>query len=120
VRGKLTAAADDWGLAKAAPTARANTTIAAIATDAALMPAQARRVAVMAQDGLARAIRPIHSPFDGDVVFALSTARRPLAEPAQMEVARIGALAADCVARAVARAVYEARSWPGVEVRCWR
>ncbi|HEX6866358.1 MAG TPA: P1 family peptidase, partial [Caulobacteraceae bacterium] len=45
-------------------------------------------VAVMAQDGLARAIRPVHSPFDGDVVFALSTARRPLAEPAPLAVAR--------------------------------
>ena len=57
---------------------RANTTIACVATDAALTPAQARRVAIMAQDGLARAIRPIHAPFYGDVVFALSTGQRPL------------------------------------------
>lgn len=120
VRGKLTSAPDDWGLAKAAPAARANTTIAAVAADAALTPAQAKRVAVMAQDGLARAIRPVHSPFDGDVVFALSTARRELAEPAPLAVARIGALAADCLARAVARAVYEATPWPGSDVRCWR
>jgi L-aminopeptidase/D-esterase-like protein len=111
---------DDWGLAKAAPAARANTTIAAVATDAALTPAQAKRVAVMAQAGLARAIRPVHSPFDGDVVFVLSTARQPLAEPAPLALARIGALAADCLARAVARAVYEATPWPGSEVRCWR
>ena len=55
-----------------------------------LTPAQARRVAVMAQDGLARAIRPAHAPFDGDVVFALSTARRPLPEPAPFAIARIG------------------------------
>lgn len=116
----LAAAPDDWGLAKAAPAARANTTIAVIATDAALTPAQAKRVAVMAQGGLARAIRPIHSPFDGDVVFALSTARQPLAEPAPLAIARLGALAADCLARAVARAVHEATSWPGAEVRCWR
>jgi L-aminopeptidase/D-esterase-like protein len=116
----LSGAPDDWGLAKAAAQARANTTIACVATDAALTPAQARRVAVMAQDGLARALRPAHAPFDGDVVFALSTARRPLAEPSAFTVARIGALAADCLARAVARAVYEARPWPDAPVRCWK
>jgi len=77
-------------------------------------------VAIMAQDGLARAIRPIHAPFDGDVVFALSTGRQACAEPAQLSVARIGSLAADVLARAVARAVYEATPWPGAEVRCWR
>lgn len=118
--GGLTAAADDWGLAKLAPQVRANTTIAAIATDVALTPAQARRVAVMAQDGLARAIRPVHTPFDGDVVFALSTARKPLPEPEPLALARLGALAADCLARAIARAVYEAAPWPGADVRCWR
>jgi L-aminopeptidase/D-esterase-like protein len=116
--GGLAAAPDDWGLAKADPAVRANTTIACVAVDAALTPAQAKRVAIMAQDGLARAIRPAHAPFDGDVVFALSTAARPLAEPAAFTVARIGALAADCLARAVARAVYEAAAWPGV--RAWR
>ena len=73
----------------------------------------------MAQDGLARAIRPIHAPFDGDVVFALSTARRPLpAEGADYVVARIGALAADVLARATARGVYAATPWKGV--RGWR
>ena len=86
----------------------------------ALTPAQAKRVAVMAQDGLARAIRPVHAPFDGDVVFALSTARQPMPEAADYTVARLGALAADCLARAVARAVFEATPWPGVEVPCWR
>ncbi|HEY3696777.1 P1 family peptidase [Phenylobacterium sp.] len=113
----LWARADDWGLAKANPQIRANTTIACVAVDAALTPAQARRVAMMAQDGLARAIRPVHAPFDGDAVFALSTAARPLPDPAPFAVARIGALAADCLARAVARAVYEAAAWPGV--RSW-
>ena len=73
------------------------------------MSRQARRVAVMAQDGLARAIRPAHAPFDGDVVFALSTARRELPEPAAYTVARIGQAAADCLARAVARGVHAAR-----------
>ena len=115
----LVAAPDDWGPAKTAGGAR-NTTIACVATDVALTPAQAKRVAVMAQDGLARAIRPIHAPFDGDVVFALSTARRAMPEASDYTVARIGALAADCLARAVARAVYEAATWPGGEVPCWR
>ncbi|MGH6998607.1 MAG: P1 family peptidase, partial [Phenylobacterium sp.] len=73
----------------------------------------AKRVAIMAQDGLSRAIRPVHAPFDGDVVFALSTARRPLGAEADFTVARIGALAADVLARAVARGVYAARGWPG-------
>jgi len=115
----LAAGPDDWGLAKADPGVRMNTTIACVATDVALTPAQAKRVAIMAQDGLARAIRPIHAPFDGDVVFALSTARRPL-EDGDFTIARIGALAADVLARAVARAVFEATPWPGSEVRCWR
>jgi L-aminopeptidase/D-esterase-like protein len=116
----LAIAPDDWSLSKLASQPRANTTIAAVATDAALTPAQARRIAVMAQDGLARAIRPVHAPFDGDVVFALSTARRTLPAPEPLGLTRLGALAADCLARAVARAVYEASPWPGADVRCWR
>jgi L-aminopeptidase/D-esterase-like protein len=85
----------------------ANTTIAVVATDVALDKAALTRVALMAQDGLARAIRPVHTPVDGDTVFALSTARRPAAPDA---VRRVGALAADCLARAVARGVYAAAS----------
>ena len=73
----------------------------------------------MAQDGLARAIRPIHAPFDGDVVFVLSTALRPL-EGGDFTIARIGALAADMLARAVARAVFQATPWAGTTVPCWR
>ena len=115
----LSAAPDDWGLAKA-PAGGQNTTIACVAVDAALTSAQARRVAVMAQDGLARAIRPVHAPFDGDVVFVISTAARPLIEPAPYTVARLGALAADCLARAVARGVHAASAWPGSGVRTWR
>jgi len=116
----LAAAPDAWGLAKS-PDAARNTTIACVATDVALTPAQARRVAIMAQDGLARAIRPIHAPFDGDVVFAISTARRPMAPgAADYTVARIGALAADTLARAVARAAFEATPWPDAQVPCWR
>jgi L-aminopeptidase/D-esterase-like protein len=118
--GGLIAAADDWGDAKANPAARQNTTIACVATNVALTPAQAKRVAIMAQDGLARAIRPAHAPFDGDVVFALSTAQLPLAEPPDRTIARIGALAADCLARAIARGVYEATPWSADGPRCWR
>lgn len=114
----LAADPDDWGLSKA-PAGGRNTTIACVATDAVLTPAQARRVAVMAQDGLARAIRPVHAPFDGDVVFALSTAERALTEPETYTLARIGALAADCLARAVARGVHAATAWPGAAVRTW-
>jgi L-aminopeptidase/D-esterase-like protein len=113
-------APDDWGPANADAEPRANTTLACVATDAALTPGQARRVAIMAQAGLARAIRPIHTPFDGDVVFVLSTGRRALATPIDRALARLGAAAADCLARAVARGVYEATAWPGTDTRCWR
>lgn len=115
----LRAGPDEWGSAKR-PAEQRNTTIACVATDAVLTPAQAKRVAVMAQDGFARAIRPVHAPFDGDVVFAISTGVRPLAEPAPYALARLGALAADCLARAVARGVFEAKPWPGAYVPCWR
>ena len=101
-------APDAWPFAKIDPQPRANTTLAVIATDVALTPAEAKRAAIMAQDGLARAIRPVHAPFDGDVVFVLSTGKIALAEPKAFTLARIGTLAADTLARAVARGVYEA------------
>ncbi len=100
----------DWGAAKINPGARENTTIALIATNASLTPAQAQRLAIMAQDGLARAIRPIHTPFDGDVVFALSTAKAPLGDTPELTLAELGNAAADTLARAVARGVHAARS----------
>ena len=87
----------------------ANTTLGVVATTAVLDKGQARRVAMMAQDGLARAIRPAHTPFDGDLVFALSSgavALDPVAPAA--EIARLGAAAADCLARAIARGVHHA------------
>lgn len=87
----------------------ANTTLAVVATDVALTKAQARRVAIMAQNGLARALRPVHTPLDGDIVFALSTGRRDLDDPVA-DIARLGTAAADCLARAVARGVYEAQT----------
>jgi len=110
---------DDWGLAKRNPAARQNTTIAVIATNAALTPAQAKRLAVMAQDGLARALRPVHALYDGDVVFALSTGERPLPEPWAFSLTVLGERAANCLARAVARGVHAAESWPGGP-RTWR
>ncbi len=117
--GDAHAQPDDWGLAKRNPVAGENTTIACVATDAILTPAHAKRLAIMAQDGLARAIRPAHAPFDGDVVFALATGRRPLpSEGADFVLARLGALAADTLARAIARGVHEATAWPGTDVRC--
>jgi L-aminopeptidase/D-esterase-like protein len=64
----------------------------------------------MAADGFARALRPVHTPFDGDIVFAVTTAKRAVAEPRQRSIMRLGSIAADCVARAVARGVYEAVS----------
>ena len=85
-----------------APTAP-NTCIGAIATDAPLTRVQARRVAMMAHDGLARSIRPIHTPFDGDTIFVMSTAITGISD--NVAVAEIGTMAADLVAAAVRRAV---------------
>ena len=91
--------------------ARESTTLVVVATDAILTKAQAKRLAVMAQSGLSRAIYPVHSPLDGDVVFAASTARRPLAD-AYLALTRLGTIAANVVARAVARGVFEATALP--------
>lgn len=88
--------------------APANTTLAVVATDRPLTRAAARRLALMAHDGLARAIRPIHTPFDGDTVFALSTAAETPAAVPPVLVAELGTRAADCLARAIRRAVGEA------------
>jgi D-aminopeptidase len=86
-----------------------NTTLAVVATDAALTKAQTRRLAIMAQDGMARAIRPVHTPLDGDIVFAAATGAKALANPIY-DLAELGALAADVLARAIARGVYEAKA----------
>ncbi len=87
-----------------------STTIGVIATDAILTPAEARRIAIMAHDGLARAIRPVHTPLDGDTLFVLSTGTRELEGPRALALSALGALAADTTARAVARGVYLAGS----------
>ena len=88
-----------------------STTLVVVATDAVLTKAQAKRLAVMAQSGLSRAIYPVHSPLDGDVVFAASTGRRPLAD-VHLGLTRLGTIAANVVARAVARGVFEASALP--------
>jgi L-aminopeptidase/D-esterase-like protein len=98
----------------------AHTTLAVVAVDAALTKAQARRLAVMAQDGLARAILPAHSPLDGDLVFAASTGRVPLADPVR-DLALLGHVAAMTVARAIARGVYHATALPFPQAQAaWR
>ena len=88
-----------------------HTTIAIVATDAALTKAEAKRLAIMAQDGIARALRPAHACLDGDTVFAASTGMAP-ALPTIQDRIEIGAIAADCLARAIARAVFEADALP--------
>ncbi|MGF7163037.1 L-aminopeptidase/D-esterase-like protein [Rhodoligotrophos appendicifer] len=93
-----------------AAAAGANTTIAVVATDARLTPSEAKRFAVMATDGFARALRPVHTPFDGDTVFALATGRRELEGPRPLALAMLGAAASDSLARAIARGVYEAET----------
>lgn len=88
-----------------------NTTICVVATDAALTKAQCKRLAVVAQGGLALALRPAHAALDGDVVFAAATglARRPVTV---QDLTEIGALAAETLARAVARGVFAAVALP--------
>jgi D-aminopeptidase len=90
-----------------------NTTLAVIATNAILTKGELKRLAVMAQTGLARAIQPVHTPLDGDVVFALATGERALPIPV-FDLTELGVLAANTLARAVARGVYEAGGLPGV------
>ena len=94
---------------KGAP--QASTTLAVVATDAILSKAQANRLAILAQTGLARAIYPVHTPLDGDVVFAAATGRQPLADPLH-GLTELGALAANVLARAVARGVHAAAALP--------
>lgn len=106
---------DPADLARSDP--RANTTIAVVATNARLDKASAKRLAVMAQDGLARSIRPVHTPQDGDTVFAIATGRHDLgADP--LALGELGTLAADCLARAVARGIYNAATLGAA--RGWR
>lgn len=85
-----------------------NTTIAAVATNACLSKAATRRVAMMAHDGFARAIMPVHTTDDGDTVFALATGE------ADADASAVGAAAAEVVARAIASAVRHADTAHGL------
>jgi L-aminopeptidase/D-esterase-like protein len=88
-----------------------NTTIAVVATDAALTKAEAKRLAVMAHDGFAHALRPTHAALDGDTIFAAATGTAAR-HPDLREQSEIGMQAGDCLARAIARALYEATPLP--------
>jgi L-aminopeptidase/D-esterase-like protein len=91
-----------------------NTTIGVVAVDAALSKAECQRLAMAAQDGLARAVRPAHSMFDGDTVFALATGAVPLAEPRPFALDALCAAAAEMFAEAVVSGAREATSLGGV------
>lgn len=102
---------DNWGNAKTNPgmtSGRTNTTITCVATNIALSPPEAQRVARMALAGIARAVRPAFAPFDGDVVFCLSTAQLEMDGLRPLMLARLGELAASTLARAIARGVHAA------------
>ncbi len=91
--------------------AGSNTTLGVVACNADLTSAECKRVAMMAQDGIARAVRPAHTPFDGDTIFALASAavRFPTTRQRAAHIARVGSAAADCMTRAIARAVHFSR-----------
>lgn len=91
-----------------------NTTIGIVAVNAVLTSAEAGRLATMAEDGLARSIRPIHTPMDGDTIFSVATGKKALGAARALDLARLGTLAADCLTRAVGRAIHEAASLGGV------
>ena len=102
-----------------APSLGANTTIAIVATDAVLTKAQAKRLAIQAHDGFARAIYPAHTPFDGDLIFSLATGRVALADPIA-DVVELTVEAGNVLARAIARGVAAATAAPGDLVPTWR
>ncbi len=91
----------------------ANTTLGVVAVSAMLSGAECKRIAIMAHDGMARAIRPAHTPFDGDIVFVAAKGDGALGANRSAEVARIGSAAADCLARAIARGAWEAAGQAG-------
>lgn len=107
--------------------APANTTIAIVATNAPLSKAECGRLAVAAHDGIARAVVPAHGPTDGDLVFAVAApgpaarTQGPAARaPGRADLAQLGAAAAHCLARAIARGVFAARPEPGDLLPAWR
>ncbi|HUC65258.1 MAG TPA: P1 family peptidase [Stellaceae bacterium] len=93
------------------PVRGTSTTIGLVATDATLTKGQAKRLAIMAHDGLARAVLPAHAPLDGDTIFAAATGLRPLTDPIA-ELTELGYAAALAMARAIGRGIYEAAALP--------
>jgi L-aminopeptidase/D-esterase-like protein len=100
------------------PTGTENTTIAVIATDAVLSKAEAKRLAIAAHDGFARALWPAHTPLDGDLVFALATGKSDRV-PAPEGFIELCAAAASTMARAIARGVHDATPMPGDAMPSW-
>ena len=96
----------------------ANTTIAIVATDADLTRSQTQRMAIAAHDGIARAVVPSHTPFDGDLVFAAASGTGP-PSAGDGDLLAIGHAAALCLARAIARGVSLATPEPGDLLPCW-
>ena len=92
----------------------ANTTLGVVACNGDLTTVECKRVAMMAQDGIARAVRPAHTPFDGDTVFAVASGalRFHVSIERSAHVARIGSASADCLARAIARSVHVSAHQP--------
>jgi L-aminopeptidase/D-esterase-like protein len=88
--------------------AGANTTLGVVACNTDLTTVECKRVAMMAHDGIARAVRPAHTPFDGDTIFALASGAAQLHgdQPRAVHIGRIGSAAADCLSRAIVRAVH--------------
>lgn len=97
---------------KGGPAPEPGTTIVLVATDADLSVAEVKRLAIMADDGLPRALRFAHAPFDGDIMFAAATARRAMTDDRLRALTEIGAVAGDVVARSIARGVHAATSLP--------
>ncbi len=98
-----------------------NTTIGLVATDAYLTKSQAQKIAQMAHDGLARAVRPAHTMFDGDTIFCLATGQKKLPEvpgffavPQAQPINDLGHAAADCITRAIMCAIMTAHSLAGM------
>ncbi len=99
--------------------AKSNTTIAIVATNAKLDKAQAKRFAVAAQDGMARALVPSHTLFDGDLIFGVSTREKEINNDAVTLMA-LGHAASLCLSRAIARGVYEASEEANDTLPCWQ
>jgi len=102
-----------------------NTTIGVVATDAVLSAAQAQKIAQMAHDGMARAVRPAHTMFDGDTIFCLAMGGKKLSEPPATVIAaqaqslsELGHAVANCVSRAIIHAVLSAHSLAGMTAFC--